>query len=175
MKSQAFFGDLFQTPACPEVLGFGSVSPDGAVGDVEGLKDTEGTRRSVLGNGGSPCAERSPGCLLLWGSLAVGLKHCCCGHLGQVLGTPLVNTNVSAARSGGLSMRSPSGCPVATEECSPGGDTGIRGGRALTLTFGAGLSWRHVHGFVRESSRPRSRHFPPGDVRSGADLVTCDL
>lgn len=73
-----------------------------------------------------PFALWVPGCqleaLLLWPP-------------GASAGYSSASTNVSAASSAGLSMRSPSGCPVAMEECSPGGDTGIHGGRALTLTF----------------------------------------
>lgn len=57
---------------------------------------------------------------------------------GQVLGTPLVSTNVSAASSAGLCgepLGEPLRVPRGMEEWSPGGDTGVHGGGALTLTF----------------------------------------
>ena len=90
--------------------------------------------RSVLGNGGFPSAERSPGCLLPRGSLGVSLKYCSCGHLGKC-GVLLSWVQMSVLLALQVCVGSLSGCPVGMEEWSPGGDTGVHGGGALTLTF----------------------------------------
>ena len=128
----------------------------------------------------SPFALWAPGCLL--GALLLWLERLVLWPPGASSGysppCPLVSTNVSAASSAGLSTRSPSGCPVGMEEGGLGGDAGIHGWQCSHPRLL--LSWAQLGDTLRVLSwsyppSPRSRHFPPGDVRFGADLITCDL
>lgn len=61
------------------------------------------------------------------------------------------------------------------EECSTGGGTGILYDSAFILTSVAVLSQETHRGRCHGVLPPRLRHFTPGDLSSGADLVTCDL